>query len=867
MSISHFYLIRLNLVMLAALLPIATAQNPHANDTDGNGHDLPSYSPVRPPAIPLAVRSPYTSVWSSTAGRSTLNSQTPVFWTGDHVGWEGIVVVDGNAYEYMGDAIHDLSELSYFNSSVPQDVKFDSQFSNFTFTAGPVRVTASFFSPVTPKDVCRSSIPLSYLTTSVQSNNGQPHHIHFYSDINSGWLGINNDAQIYWDLYKGVIPVNSTGNSTNPNEEIFTWIQERKGSYTFGEASDFPQWGNLSYTTSPLGAANFSYQSGYASTVRLGFLNNLILNNNVIPGFYGSGNRQPVFAFAHDFGIVSQASARYTVGSIQNPIVRYIHTDGVSNLKPWWQKCYGDLHTMIKFHWDDFYSVHDLAYAFESQLRSDVNAFYEINEPPTYSNCTVEEPMILTNGTDQYGQQYEFDPNSAYGFVEPTNGTGIAIPFVSEVEEYYAIVALSARQVMASYVYAVPPTREPATGTPSDTDDPLMFQKEISSNGNINTVDVLYPATPFFLYANPDLLKYNLQPLYEFQEDQFYPNGYCIHDLGAHFPNATGHVEGNDEYMPVEESANFILMSYAYYKFTGDVGWLTSHYELLKQFTQFLISFTLITEAQLSTDDFADRLVNQTNLAIKGIVGLQAMSSIARLAGNTYDALNFSITAKAYYEQWEYFSIDPIHKHTTLAYQWRSSWGLLYNIYFDKLLNMGLVNESVYSMQSDWYATVSQIFGVPLDNRHHYTKSDWEVWTAATCLPNTRRLLINSIAYWLNETSTDLPFTDLYEVVGSGHYPEVPNSIWFRARPVAGGHFALLAMGKTGQTASSAAGNTSGSLFPKNSTEPLPPPQSSSPAPPPRKIVVKENNSTERKVTIISTNRPRWLLKRPLHFY
>lgn len=47
---------------------------------------------------------------------------------------------------------------------------------------------------------------------------------------------------------------------------------------------------------------------------------------------------------------------------------------------------------------------------------------------------------------------------------------------------------------------------------------------------------------PFFLYANPELLKYNLNPLYYNQESGFYPNGYSMHDLGSNFPNATGYV-------------------------------------------------------------------------------------------------------------------------------------------------------------------------------------------------------------------------------------------------------------------------------------------------------------------------------------
>ena len=89
--------------------------------------------------------------------------------------------------------------------------------------------------------------------------------------------------------------------------------------------------------------------------------------------------------------------------------------------------------------------------------------------------------------------------------------------------------------------------------------------------GNVNTLDVLFPASPFFLYANPEMIKYALQPIFEFQQANFYPNGWTMHDLGSNFPNATGHVRGDDEAMPVEESGNLILMSYAYYKFTGNV--------------------------------------------------------------------------------------------------------------------------------------------------------------------------------------------------------------------------------------------------------------------------------------------------------
>ncbi|KAI0400740.1 DUF1793-domain-containing protein [Xylaria palmicola] len=766
----------------------------------------PSYSPLRPPSLPLAVRNPYTSVWAGNiAAGATLNSQTPSFWTTEPVGWEGIVIVDDIAYEYLGSTNHELPKEAQYVSAVPLAVSFDSQSSNFTFKAGPVTIEASFLSPVTPKDVCRSSIPLSYLTTTVRSNDGQPHRIRFYSDVSSAWLQRHNQNEISWDLKKNGAPLSDP--PATP-EDIFTWLLRRRTQVVFGEEIDFPQWGDFTYTTSGLPANSFSFECGEATAVRLAFFQNRTLNNNISSFVTDFGDHTPVFAFAHDFGVVNETSIRYTVGSVQDPIIQYVTDGGLTKLIPWWSKCYGDLYTMIRFHWEDYAKVQAIGYEFEKQIQTDVHNFYESTGNRSSAQDSRLEP---TEGTDQYGQHFVFDSTSAYGFLDPSNWTGISVPYASEEQSYYAIVVLSARQTMGGYVFAQNPN--------ANNIDPLIFQKEISSNGNINTVDVLYPAAPFFLYANPNLLRYALQPLYEYQEGQFYPNGYCIHDIGAHFPNATGHVEGTDEYMPVEESANFILMSYAYYKFTGDASWLTGHYSLLKQFTRYLVDFSLVPENQLSTDDFAGTLLNQTNLAIKGIVGLRAMSYIATLANNTADATDYATKAKQYYTQWESFAIDPGHKHTTLAYQWRSSWGLLYNIYFDKLLNMGFVNETVYTMQSNWYPLVSQVYGVPLDNRHHYTKTDWQIWTAATCHAATRRLFVNSIAYWLNETVTRGPFTDLYECTGRGDYP---SGVTFKARPVAGGHFAFLALGKTGQRASAEGGNTAGSLFPRDSPQPLP---------------------------------------------
>src|SRR5487761_1604246 len=56
-------------------------------------------SPIRPPAAPLAVRSPYLSTWLPSA---TLPGTWPQFWTGHITAMGGIARIDGVSYMFMG---------------------------------------------------------------------------------------------------------------------------------------------------------------------------------------------------------------------------------------------------------------------------------------------------------------------------------------------------------------------------------------------------------------------------------------------------------------------------------------------------------------------------------------------------------------------------------------------------------------------------------------------------------------------------------------------------------------------------------------------------------------------------------------------
>ncbi|KAG4438672.1 hypothetical protein IFR05_005853 [Cadophora sp. M221] len=346
-------------------------------------------------------------------------------------------------------------------------------------------------------------------------------------------------------------------------------------------------------------------------------------------------------------------------------------------------------------------------------------------------------------------------------------------------QDYLTITSLSARQGFGAVQLC---------GTPAK---PYLFLKEISSDGNIQTVDVLFPAMPVFLYTNPILVKYLLDPLFENQEAGRFPQTYSLHDLGANYPRAIGHPTGDGEPMPLEECGNMIIATLAYAQRAGDTAYLAQHYKILKQWTGYLVQEALIPANQLSTDDFQGQLANQTNLALKGIIAIEAMSVVARKIGNLVDAQNYTSIAHDYIDKWQKLGVvrgaNP--PHTNLAYQDRDSHGLLYNLYGDALLGLNLVPRSIYNMQSTFYPTVAQIYGVPLDTRNVFTKSDWEMWVAAISSPSTKNMFISKLANWINTTPTNRAFTDLYHTQ-TGDFANGP----FIARPVAGGHFALLVL-------------------------------------------------------------------------
>jgi hypothetical protein len=100
-------------------------------------------------------------------------------------------------------------------------------------------------------------------------------------------------------------------------------------------------------------------------------------------------------------------------------------------------------------------------------------------------------------------------------------------------------------------------------------------------------------------------------------------------------------------------------MTLSHYQKTGDSSLLSTYVSddltlyfsglrmmqraLLDQWTQYLIEEALVPANQISTDDFAGPLANQTNLAIKGIVGIRAMAEIYCILGDQTMSQNYTV--------------------------------------------------------------------------------------------------------------------------------------------------------------------------------------------------------------------------------
>ena len=334
-------------------------------------------------------------------------------------------------------------------------------------------------------------------------------------------------------------------------------------------------------------------------------------------------------------------------------------------------------------------------------------------------------------------------------------------------KEYAEVLSASYRHVMAAHKLFQ-----------DDEGNLLWFSKENNSNGCVNTVDLTYPEAPLFLVYNPELQKAMMTSIFEYSYSGRWTKPFAAHDLGT-YPIANGQVYGGD--MPLEEAGNMITLAATLCKIDGNTKYVDKYWDILTTWADYLVENGQDPENQLCTDDFAGHWAHNCNLSLKAICGVAGYAEMARMRGDQETADRYMETARRMAQTWEEMALEG--DHYRLAFDRADTWSQKYNMIWDKLWGLGLFSDQVYEKEIKYYKTVQNTYGLPLDCRRDYTKSDWIMWTAAMAPDqDTFREFLLPVYKYINETPSRVPISDWSDT-------KTARMVGFKARSVIGGYW------------------------------------------------------------------------------
>lgn len=344
--------------------------------------------------------------------------------------------------------------------------------------------------------------------------------------------------------------------------------------------------------------------------------------------------------------------------------------------------------------------------------------------------------------------------------------------------KYYDLLAPAFRQAFAAHKLA------------ADPDGELLFvSKECFSNGCAATVDVTYPSIPLFLLYNPELVFGMLRPIFRYAHSGVWYYDFAPHDAGQ-YPLVNGQVYGDMtcpvNQMPVEECGNMLITVAAAALASGNTAFVRAHWADLEKWAAYLRRYGLDPENQLCTDDFAGHLAHNCNLGLKAIMGVAAFGILNDLCGAPEQAAALLEEARSMARAWTEKARDD-ETVFRLAFDRPGTWSMKYNAVWDKVFGTGIFPEGTFDPEIRLHVERHlNRYGLPLDCRAAYTKSDWMLWTAAMASDEADfSALVDAMWRAYGESESRVPLTDWYDT-------ETGRQTGFQNRTVQGGLFIRL---------------------------------------------------------------------------
>ena len=135
---------------------------------------------------------------------------------------------------------------------------------------------------------------------------------------------------------------------------------------------------------------------------------------------------------------------------------------------------------------------------------------------------------------------------------------------------------------------------------------------------------------PAFVALAPDYMRLMLRPILDYTNQ--WPDNFMFHDLGKHYPNATGETTANQEPLIVDQTSVIHWMALMYQRASGNTDFVKPYLGNIQKYADYLVGNGLFPAKQRSSIDSIGGTANQTVLAIYSALALKCFGQLSGMS-------------------------------------------------------------------------------------------------------------------------------------------------------------------------------------------------------------------------------------------